>query len=166
MEDQVPIFISPRNRVAQLHPQALGSLYVVSYDSQCYGRGILTLLQPGWPGLHIYIYPSGTGWSSQKPKSRYDQRPVNQYFLVPSPLDIKGVPSERIAILHQEMYIKANFICYHREGCMWTIEMFVSQQRAYMSQYLARHAQKCTCANACVSVHMTIKLVLSKWELK
>jgi hypothetical protein len=24
-EDQVPVFISPRNRVAQLHPQALGS---------------------------------------------------------------------------------------------------------------------------------------------
>jgi hypothetical protein len=27
-------------------------------------------------------------------KSCYDRRPVNQYALVPSPLDIKGVPSE------------------------------------------------------------------------
>jgi hypothetical protein len=26
---QVPVFISPRNRVAQLYPRALGSLYVV-----------------------------------------------------------------------------------------------------------------------------------------
>jgi hypothetical protein len=34
LEDQVPVFISPRNRVAQLYPRALGSLFVVSYDSQ------------------------------------------------------------------------------------------------------------------------------------
>jgi hypothetical protein len=32
--------------------------------------------------------------SSQKSKSRHDQRPVNQYVLVPSPLGIKWVPSE------------------------------------------------------------------------
>jgi hypothetical protein len=29
--------------VAQLHPRALGSLYVISYDSQGYGAGTLTL---------------------------------------------------------------------------------------------------------------------------
>jgi hypothetical protein len=34
MEGQVPLFISPRNRVAQLYPQALGSLSFASYDSQ------------------------------------------------------------------------------------------------------------------------------------
>jgi hypothetical protein len=34
LEDQVPVFISPRNRVAQLHAQALGSLSVASCDSQ------------------------------------------------------------------------------------------------------------------------------------
>jgi hypothetical protein len=34
LEDQVPIFISPRKRVAQSYPQALGSLFVASYDSQ------------------------------------------------------------------------------------------------------------------------------------
>jgi hypothetical protein len=34
LEDQVPVFISPRNRVAQLYPRALGSLFVPSYDSQ------------------------------------------------------------------------------------------------------------------------------------
>jgi hypothetical protein len=33
LEDQVPVFIYPRNRVAQLYPQALGSLFVLSYDS-------------------------------------------------------------------------------------------------------------------------------------
>jgi hypothetical protein len=34
LEGQVPIFISPRNRVAQLYPRALGSLFVASYNSQ------------------------------------------------------------------------------------------------------------------------------------
>jgi hypothetical protein len=32
-----------------------------------------------------YIYPSGTGWYSQKSKSRYDLRSINHYVLVPSP---------------------------------------------------------------------------------
>jgi hypothetical protein len=33
LEGQVPVFISPRNRVAQLYTQALGSLFI-TYDSQ------------------------------------------------------------------------------------------------------------------------------------
>jgi hypothetical protein len=33
LEGQFPVFISSRNRVAQLYPRALCSLYVVSYDS-------------------------------------------------------------------------------------------------------------------------------------
>jgi hypothetical protein len=45
LENQVPVFISPRDRVAQLYPRALGSLSVASYDSQGYGGGILTRLQ-------------------------------------------------------------------------------------------------------------------------
>jgi hypothetical protein len=40
LEDQVPLFISPRNREAQLYPQALGSLFVASYKSQGYHGGI------------------------------------------------------------------------------------------------------------------------------
>jgi hypothetical protein len=34
LEGQVPVFISPRNGVAQVYPRALGSLSVASYDSQ------------------------------------------------------------------------------------------------------------------------------------
>jgi hypothetical protein len=45
LEGQVPVFISSKNRVAQLYPRALGSLSVASYDSQGYGGGILTRLQ-------------------------------------------------------------------------------------------------------------------------
>jgi hypothetical protein len=38
-EGQVPVFISPRIRVTQVQPPALGSL-LVAYDSQGYGGGI------------------------------------------------------------------------------------------------------------------------------
>jgi hypothetical protein len=41
---QVPVFITPGDGVAQLYPQALGSLFVASYDSQSYGGGILPRL--------------------------------------------------------------------------------------------------------------------------
>jgi hypothetical protein len=44
MEGQVPVFISPRNKVAELYLRALSSLYVASYDSQGYRGGILTSL--------------------------------------------------------------------------------------------------------------------------
>jgi hypothetical protein len=47
LEGQVPLFISPRNRVAQLYPRALGSLLVASYDSQGYSGGILSHLHTG-----------------------------------------------------------------------------------------------------------------------
>jgi hypothetical protein len=85
--------------VAQLHPRALGYLYVVSYDSQGYDGGILTLPQPGEPGPRIYVYIlQEQDGPVQKWKSRYDRRPVNQYVLVPSPFGVKGVSSERISI--------------------------------------------------------------------
>jgi hypothetical protein len=48
LEGQVPILISPRNRVARLYPQALGSLFVASYDSQGCGGGIR-------PRLHMRL---------------------------------------------------------------------------------------------------------------
>jgi hypothetical protein len=55
LEGQVPVFISPRNRVAQLYPQALGSLFVTSYDSQGYGGGIRTRLHMG---VYKYVPPA------------------------------------------------------------------------------------------------------------
>jgi hypothetical protein len=44
LEEEVLIFISPRNRVDSLRSQALGSLFVASYDSQGYGGSIRTRL--------------------------------------------------------------------------------------------------------------------------
>jgi hypothetical protein len=40
-EDQVFVFMSPRDRVAQLYPQAPGSLFVLFCYSQGYSGGIL-----------------------------------------------------------------------------------------------------------------------------
>jgi hypothetical protein len=47
LEGQDPVFIAPRNRVAQLYTQTLGSLFVASYDSQGYGGGIKTRFHAG-----------------------------------------------------------------------------------------------------------------------
>jgi hypothetical protein len=47
LEGQVPVFISSRNRVARLYPQAMGSLFVASYNSQGYGGGIRPRLHTG-----------------------------------------------------------------------------------------------------------------------
>jgi hypothetical protein len=47
VENQVPVFISPRNRVAWLQPQGLDSLFVASYASQGCGGGIRSRLHTG-----------------------------------------------------------------------------------------------------------------------
>jgi hypothetical protein len=47
MVGQVPVFISPRKKVARLYPQALRSLFVPSYDSQGYCGGIRPRLHTG-----------------------------------------------------------------------------------------------------------------------
>jgi hypothetical protein len=48
LEGQIPVLISPINRVARLYPQALGSFFVASYDSQGYGGGIRLHLHTGF----------------------------------------------------------------------------------------------------------------------
>jgi hypothetical protein len=40
LEGQVPVFISPRDRVVLLHSQAVGFHFAASYDSQGYGGGV------------------------------------------------------------------------------------------------------------------------------
>jgi hypothetical protein len=47
LDGQVHVFKSPRNTVAQLYHQALGSLFVASYDSQGCGVGIRNHLHTG-----------------------------------------------------------------------------------------------------------------------
>jgi hypothetical protein len=56
LEGQVSVFISHRNRVAQLYPQTPGSLFVASYDSQGYGGGIRTRFHGGFCSLTVTAY--------------------------------------------------------------------------------------------------------------
>jgi hypothetical protein len=55
--------------VAQLYSRALGSLYVISYDSQGYIVGILTIPKSSGPGPVIYILQE-QNIQSQKSKSK------------------------------------------------------------------------------------------------
>jgi hypothetical protein len=45
LDDKVPVFISPSDRVARLYPRAPGSFFVALYVSQGYAGGTLTCLQ-------------------------------------------------------------------------------------------------------------------------
>jgi hypothetical protein len=59
LEDQFPVFISPRNSVAQLHPQAWGSLFVASYDFQGYDGGIRLRLHTDGVASQSHIATDG-----------------------------------------------------------------------------------------------------------
>jgi hypothetical protein len=59
LEGQVPVYISPKDWLAQLYPWALGSLAVASYDLQGYSGDILTHLHIGT----IYVGRVGLNYS-------------------------------------------------------------------------------------------------------
>jgi hypothetical protein len=65
LESQVPIFISLLNRVAQLYPHALGSLFITSYNLQGYGGGIRTHLHH-WSTYPIGPHGIASGQTQQK----------------------------------------------------------------------------------------------------
>jgi hypothetical protein len=50
-----PRIYIPRNRVVQLYPQALGSLFVASYDLKDYGGGIRPRLHAGADLVRIRV---------------------------------------------------------------------------------------------------------------
>jgi hypothetical protein len=84
LEGQVPVFIFPRNRVAQLYPRALGSLFVAFYDSQGCRGGIPTRLHTGFNSnveVEITIRPTVSrpvGLGVRRPSGTSDQF----YFLL------------------------------------------------------------------------------------
>jgi hypothetical protein len=120
LEGQVPVFISPQEQGGRVIPPGIG------LPSRRLSRlaGLRWRYsnppQHGGSGPHIYIYPSGTGWSSPQSKSRYDRRSVNQYILVRSPRDIRGVHQNEFQFDIRRCILKRNFWCYHWEGCMWS----------------------------------------------
>jgi hypothetical protein len=80
LEGQVPVFISPRNRVPQLCPRALGSLLVTFYYSQGYGGGIPTHLHTeliwSWNKLRLTVSRSVCPVVRHPSETRY------QYFFL------------------------------------------------------------------------------------
>jgi hypothetical protein len=95
LEGQVPVFISPRNRVAQGTGFALSRLLRIAGLWWRYFNS-----PPTWRAWFPYIYFPGTRWSSPKSKSRYHRWSVNQYVLVSSPRDFRGAIVDRILIQH------------------------------------------------------------------
>jgi hypothetical protein len=71
LEGQVPVIIFLRNRVTQLYPQTLGSLFAASYDSQGYGGGIRTCLHAGNEHSSASMLPSSLG-ADRKGNTAYD----------------------------------------------------------------------------------------------
>jgi hypothetical protein len=67
LEGQIPVFKSPRNRVAQLYPQALASLFVASYESQGYGGGIRSHLHTALSGGLVWLYRLRTDRTENTP---------------------------------------------------------------------------------------------------
>jgi hypothetical protein len=58
LEDQISVFMSPRDSVAQLYHQAPGSLFVSFCDSQGFGRGILTRLHMWFTSMLLFKEPA------------------------------------------------------------------------------------------------------------
>jgi hypothetical protein len=61
MENQVPVFMPPHDRVAQLFPQALGSFPALSATRQGYGGGILSSLHTRYTYHIVRNNDTGTG---------------------------------------------------------------------------------------------------------
>jgi hypothetical protein len=98
LEGQVPVFIFPRNRVAPLYPQALGSLFVSFYDSQGYGGGFRTRLHVGWSaGVESESYVTTESQSASLSWNKapiWGLRPDFYYCLTIAGLLIWGVFSD------------------------------------------------------------------------
>jgi hypothetical protein len=77
----LPVFISPRNRVARLYPQALGSLFVASYDSQGYSASTRGLPRLFWESRYI-----ATAWTTQKTQFYCNNSCVTQQLVTQNPV--------------------------------------------------------------------------------
>jgi hypothetical protein len=63
-EGPVPFICIPRNRVAPLHPKALGSICIASYNTHRYGGGILAHLNTGTRNSQCQSYLMTDGQST------------------------------------------------------------------------------------------------------
>jgi hypothetical protein len=119
LEGQIPVFISPRNKLAQLSHRKLYSIFVASYDSQGYGRIILTRLRTrNISSISINLSPFFLYWFiglKFKFKLYFDRRSVGQFFLVSGPL--KGpLPDLNFLCLAITYYLLAGRPLWREDG--------------------------------------------------
>jgi hypothetical protein len=76
VEEQVPVFMSTSDRVAQLYPQALGSPFITFYDLQGYGRGVQT---------HLHTYAKKNSALCEQTWKDSDWHMTNIHLHIPKP---------------------------------------------------------------------------------
>jgi hypothetical protein len=112
-DEKLGVYFSIFPRVVQLYPRALGSLYVVSYDSQGYGGGILTL--PVYISFRNRMVQSKV--KSQSHLTTDGQSITMSSCLVHSTL--KGFhPNKFQSDIKRSTLRRRNLLKYHWEGCM------------------------------------------------
>jgi hypothetical protein len=102
---QVPVFISPRNRVVQLYPQALGSIFIASHDSQGCG---------GDMRIHFHFGDSTDRVESSRVLC-YDRRSVGQSVLVSS--THLGLTTRFLLLLDSYGFADVGRSLWREKGC-------------------------------------------------
>jgi hypothetical protein len=77
LENLVPVFKLPSDRVAQLYAQAPGSVFVTFYDSQGYGGGIVARLHTWSPAYLEFLISYLSNASSENTVLRLCYTAVN-----------------------------------------------------------------------------------------
>jgi hypothetical protein len=73
---------TPRNRISRLYPQALGSLFVASYDSQGYSGGIRTSLHAGLTSTSCVRIALDPRYTASARIQQETQFPNNSYIFI------------------------------------------------------------------------------------
>jgi hypothetical protein len=124
-----PYLYSVRKRVAQLYPQALGSLFIASCDSQGYGGGIRPRLHTGNPTINpsqsqSYVTTDGQSASLSWNKApTWGLRPDLYYCLTVTGFLMWGALSDermglsfaRVTVSSSKSFVsmyKLHFTCY------------------------------------------------------
>jgi hypothetical protein len=128
LEDQVHVFMSPSDTVAQLCPQALGSLFVPFYDSQGYGGGILTRLHTGKFGKYVPIFMRKPVVSTLFPGGRFLSA------------ELRGVTTQK---RKSNFYNVTPYSLVNRYHCFGGISCFHLQGRRIRRARMPQAVQNC-----------------------
>jgi hypothetical protein len=127
----------PQEQGDPVIPPALGSLYVVSYDSQGYCGGILTLSV--YISFRNRMVQSKSEVRIKSHVTTNGQSIIMSWCLVLSAF--KGFHSNEFQFEIRRSRLKRHFLCYHWEGCMWNA---VQHEIWVPTQHLLRDQGKTT----------------------